>query len=645
MAQEKGNLSIHSENILPIIKKWLYSDTDIFVRELVSNATDAITKLQRLDAIGEANIPDDEAYAVRVILDKAASTIQIIDNGIGMTTDEVKQYINQIAFSGASDFVDKYKDKMEAGSEIIGHFGLGFYSAFMVAEKVQIDTLSYKDGAAAARWISDGGIEFEMSDSDKAERGTTITLYVGEDGKEFLEDYKLRTILKKYCGFIPVDLFFENAADAAKAAEAEASEDGEEAKEPEAPKPLNNKEPLWNKKPSDCTDEEYKAFFREVFNDYNEPLFWIHLNMDYPFRLKGILYFPKLKHELESIEGQVKLYSNQVYIADNIKEVIPEFLLLLKGVLDCPDLPLNVSRSFLQNDGYVSKMSGYITKKVADKLTGLFKNEREQYDKYWDDISPFIKYGCIREQDFYEKVKTAVLYKTTEDAFLTLEEYLAANEPKIGRKVFYVSNRQQQAQYVRLLTAQGVDAVVLDTRLDNPFMSYIESYEMGKNGENGEEGSEPLTFARIDSDLSDVLKDEAQETNEAEAETLSALFKKALGNEELAVKVESLKSDDVPAVILLSEQSRRMQEMSKMFGGGVGMGDMFKDEQTLVLNRANGLVSTLLGMADDEARGDDATMICEQLYDLAMMSHKPLESEAMNAFIMRSAKILARIAK
>jgi len=630
MAQEKGNLSIHSENILPIIKKWLYSDTDIFVRELVSNATDAITKLQRLDAIGEANIPDDEAYAVRVVLDQEASTIKIIDNGLGMTADEVKQYINQIAFSGATDFVNIYKDKMEAGSEIIGHFGLGFYSAFMVAEKVQIDTLSYKEGAVAARWISDGGIEFEMDESDKAERGTTITLYVGEDGKDFLNDYKLRTILKKYCSFIPVDLFFENVADEKKAADAE-NTDAED-KEPEAPKPLNDKTPLWNKKASDCTDDEYKAFFREVFNDYSEPLFWIHLNMDYPFRLKGILYFPKLKHELESIEGQVKLYSNQVYIADNIKEVIPEFLLLLKGVLDCPDLPLNVSRSFLQNDGYVSKMSGYITKKVADKLTGLFKNEREQYNKYWDDISPFIKYGCIREHDFYDKVKTAVMYKTTADTYLTLEEYLAANEPKIGKKVFYVSNRQQQAQYVRLLTEQGVDAAILDTRLDNPFISYVESYEEG------------LTFARIDSDLSDVLKGEGQ-TDENEAEALSALFKKAMGDEALLVKVESLKSDGVPAVILLSEQSRRMQEMSKMFGGAAAMGDMFKEEQTLVLNRTNGLVGKLLELSGDEARAADSEMICAQLYDLAMMSHKPLESEAMNAFVTRSAKILERIAE
>jgi len=631
MAQEKGNLSIHSENILPIIKKWLYSDTDIFIRELVSNATDAITKLQRLDAIGEANVPADEAYYVKVILDKEASTIQIVDNGIGMTADEVKQYINQIAFSGANDFVNKYKDKMEAGSEIIGHFGLGFYSAFMVAEKVQIDTLSHKEGAVAARWISDGGIEFEMDDSDKAERGTTITLFVGEEGKDFLEDYKIRTILKKYCGFIPVDLFYENAADEKKPA-IEVSEDGEVTKN--EPAPINNKEPLWNKKASECTEEEYKAFFRSTFNDYNEPLFWIHLNMDYPFRLKGILYFPKLKHELESIEGQVKLFSNQVFIADNIKEVIPEFLLLLKGVLDCPDLPLNVSRSFLQNDGYVTKMSGYITKKVADKLTGLFKNDREQYNKYWDDISPFIKYGCIREKDFYEKVKTAVLYKTAGEAYLTLEEYLAANEPKIGKKVFYVSNRQQQAQYVRLLADQGVDAAVLDTRLDSPFISYIEGYEEG------------VSFARIDSDLSDVLKDTDVEANTEEAEALTVLFKKALGNEDLQVKVESLKTSDVPAVILLSEQSRRMQEMSKMFSGMGSMPpDMFKQDETLVLNRTNNLVGMLIGMAADEARAEDADMICAQLYDLAMMSHRPLESEAMNAFVARSAKILARIAQ
>jgi len=628
MAQEKGNLSIHSENILPIIKKWLYSDTDIFLRELVSNAADAITKLQRLDAIGEASIPDDEAYFIKVVLDKANSQIRIIDNGLGMTADEVKQYINQIAFSGANDFVNRYQDKMEAGNEIIGHFGLGFYSAFMVADKVQIDTLSYQDGAVAARWLSDGGIEFEMDDSDKTERGTTITLFVGESGQDFLEDYKLRTILRKYCGFIPVDLFYENTADEKKPVEV--SDDGEVTKN--EPAPMNDKAPLWNKKPSDCTDDEYKSFFRQVFNDFNEPLFWIHLNMDYPFRLKGILYFPKLKHELESIEGQVKLFSNQVYIADNIKEVIPEFLLLLKGVIDCPDLPLNVSRSFLQNDGYVAKISSYITKKVADKLTGLFKNEREQYDKYWDDISPFIKYGCIREKDFYDKVKAAVLYKTAADTHVTLEEYLAANEPKIGKKVFYVSNRQQQAQYIRLLAEQGVDAAILDTRLDNPFMSYIESYEEG------------VSFARIDSDLSDVLKNE-DAADERDVEALTALFKKTLANDDLKIKVENLKTDDVPAVILLSEQSRRMQEMSSMFGGMGTMPDMFQNEETLVLNRTNALVGKMIDIAADENRAEDAALICAQLYDLAMMSHKPLASDAMNAFVARSAKILARIAE
>jgi len=637
MAQEKGNLSIHSENILPIIKKWLYSDTDIFIRELVSNATDAITKLKRLDSLGEVDLPDDEPYAVKVVLDKAASTIKVIDNGLGMTADEVKQYINQIAFSGANDFVSKYQEKMDAGSEIIGHFGLGFYSAFMVADKVQIDTLSYREGAVAARWISDGGIEFEMDDSDRTERGTTITLYVGESGQDFLEDYKLRTILRKYCSFVPVDLFFENAAEEKKPP-VEINEDNEEITVNE-PKPINERNPLWNKKAGDCTDEEYKDFFRKTFNDYNEPLFWIHLNMDYPFRLKGILYFPKLKHELESIEGQVKLYSNQIYIADNIKEVIPEFLLLLKGVLDCPDLPLNVSRSFLQNDGYVTKMSGYITKKVADKLTGLFENEREQYDKYWDDIAPFIKYGCIREKDFYDKVKNAVLYKTSDSKYLTLDEYLAANEPKIGKKVLYASNLQQQAQYVRLLADQGVDAAVLDTRLDAPFISYIESYE------GGGEGEEKVTFARIDSDLSDVLKNEAG-TDEAESTALSALFQKVLANEELAVKVENLKTSEVPAIILLSEQSRRMQEMSKMFGGmGAMPSDMFKSDETLVLNRTNRLVARLLTLADDDTRADDASLICAQLYDLAMMSHRPLDSDAMNAFVSRSAKILEKLAK
>ncbi|GHU76003.1 molecular chaperone HtpG [Clostridia bacterium] len=632
---ETGNLSINSENILPIIKKWLYSDTDIFVRELVSNAADAITKLRKLNDMGETTLPEDNKFKIDVALDPEEKTITFSDNGIGMTADEVKQYINEIAFSGANDFVEKYKDKIDKEGGIIGHFGLGFYSAFMAADKVTIDTLSYKEGSQSAHWECTGGIEYSMTEGNKTERGTTITLHIGEDAKEFLETYKLRQTLHKYCGFIPVEIYFETAKTAEeKEAEEHHVHDENCHHEEHAPVPINDTAPLWTKQPSECTDEEYKEFYRKVFADYNEPLFWIHLNMDYPFNLQGILYFPKLKHELESIEGQVKLYSNQVFIADNIKEVIPEFLLLLKGALDCKDLPLNVSRSFLQNDGYVTKMSSYITKKVADKLNSLYKKDREQYSAYWDDISPFIKYGAIKDKDFYDKVKDAVLYKTINGKYVTLPEYLEAAKEKHENQVYYVSNEKQQAQYIKLFKDFDMDAVILSTNLDNPFMSYVESY-----------GGD-IKFNRIDSDISSNMKNEPSEPAEGDEtdKTLEELFKTNLGNDKLQIKVESLKSEEIPAIVLLSEQSRRMQEMSKMFGSIPGMPFGGGNDETLVLNKSNKLIQTLLRLKDDESRKEDTTLICEHIHDLAYMSHEPLDVAAMNKFVERSNKILERIA-
>jgi len=635
---EKGNLSINSENILPIIKKWLYSDSDIFIREQISNACDAITKFQKLVQIGEAQTDSDTKYSVKVVLDKKNKTIKFIDNGIGMTADEIKQYITQIAFSGANDFINKYKDKMDESNDIIGHFGLGFYSAFMVADKVEINSFSYKEGAKAAKWVCDGGIEFEMDESDKSERGTEITLYIGEDGKDFLNGYKIREILTKYCYFMPIEIFFEeeNIIENNKENEENSDvidgdeEENKEDEKKEEPKPINNTAPLWLKQPKDCTDEEYKKFYHEVFTDFNEPLFWIHLNMDYPFRLKGILYFPKLKHELESIEGQVKLYNNQVFIADNIKEVIPEFLLLLKGTIDCPDLPLNVSRSFLQNDGYVTKMSSYITRKVADKINSLFKKDRSEFEKFWDDISPFIKYGCIREKDFYDKIKDSLLFKSINNNYVTLNEYLDKNKDKNENKIFYVSNEQQQAQYIKMFKDTDMNAVILSTNLDNPFISYLESY------------SSDLKFLRIDSDISENLKS-SNETDKELTEKLENLFKENLDKKELKVKVESLKAENVSAVMQLSEQSRRMQEMSHLFGTA-DMG-MFPTDETLVLNSNNNVVKLLLEIKDNQDKKDDVKMICEQIYDLAMMSHKPLEMEEMTKFIERSNKILEMIAK
>jgi molecular chaperone HtpG len=661
MSRENGNISIHTENILPIIKKWLYSEKDIFIRELVSNSNDAIIKLKKLVSIGEASLQEAEKLFIKVIINKDERTIKVVDNGIGMTEDEVKKYINQIAFSGAVDFLEKYKDKTDDSNQIIGHFGLGFYSAFMVSDKVSIDTLSWQSGASAVRWISSGGTEFEMDDSDRSERGTTVTLYLADDSQEFLEYQKMRDVLEKYCSFLPFEVFLEDAAKkgdvsqkedkgdvsqkkkikdavdaAAKEIHAEADEDSDiDADESEElQKPLNDTHPLWLKAPKDCTDEEYKEFYKKVFHDFNDPLFWIHLNMDYPFNLKGILYFPKLKHEFETIEGQIKLYYNQVFVADNIKEVIPEFLMLLKGVIDCPDLPLNVSRSFLQNDGYVARISAHITKKVADKLTSMFENNRENYNKYWDDINPFVKYGCIREEKFFEKVKEIVIFKTTRGDYVTLKDYLERNSTKHKDKVFYVTDEKQQAQYIRLFTEHDMEAVILNTMIDNHFMQFL---EMKENN---------VKFSRIDSDISDSMKEEGTGADKAELiKELERIFKEAVGNDKLKVQVEALKSTAISGMILLSEYSRRMQEMSKMYGmGGTDMSGMFPDEQTLVLNSNNTLIQAVVKLAGNEARKDDASLICQQVYDLAMMSHKQLDPGAMTKFIERSNVLLGKLA-
>ncbi|MCL2365244.1 MAG: molecular chaperone HtpG [Defluviitaleaceae bacterium] len=645
---EKGNLSIHSENILPIIKKWLYADMDIFARELVSNGVDAITKLKKLVEFGEApHILPDEKYAVHVIVDKENKLLHFQDNGIGMTEDEIKEYINQIAFSGANAFMEKYKDVKDG--EFIGHFGLGFYSAFMVADKVEIHTLSYREGAAPMRWSCDGGIEYEMQPGDRTDRGTCITLHVNEDGEDFLQEYKLREVLQKYCGFVPVEIYVEavntdepvddeadddNGDDVidvdADGAEDKNSDDATDAPaEEKKPEPINDIAPLWLKKAQDCTDDEYKTFYRKMFSDFNDPLFWIHLNMDFPFRLKGILFFPKMKHDLEYIEGTVKLFNNQVYVADNIKEVIPEYLLLLKGVMDCPDLPLNVSRSFLQNDANVKKMSGYISRKVADKLNSLFKRDRDVFNGYWDDIAPFIKYGCIKEKDFYDKIKGSALYKTTDGTHKTMAELTEGKDKPA--KVFYVTDAQVQSQYVRLFKEQGLEAILLTTNLDVPFISYLETYEPD------------VKFNRIDSDLTDALKDDATEGEETTHEGLQTKLRELLGDEKLKVEVQTLKSSGVSSVMLLSEQSRRMKEMSKMFGG-MDMPGMFAEELTLVLNKNHGLVQTLLAMQDQPDRAEDAALIAQHLHDLALLSHKPLEDDKMTAFIERSNRLLEMVA-
>lgn len=636
MEQEKGSISINTENIFPIIKKWLYSEKDIFIRELVSNASDAINKMKKLNVMGEADLPEDTKYEIKVVVNKNDKTIKVFDNGLGMTADEVKKYINQIAFSGAVDFIEKYKDKSDDG-QIIGHFGLGFYSAFMVSERVQIDTLSYQKGATAVRWISDGGTEFEMSDSDKTDRGTVITLFLTEDSLEFVDEYKMRQTLEKYFSFLPIELYLEDAAKEPEKVEEKPAEaaDGEnkteEKAEPAAPKPLNDTTPLWLKNPRDCTDEEYKKFYTKVFHDFNEPLFWIHLNMDYPFNLKGILYFPKLKHEFETMEGQIKLYYNQVFVADNIKEVIPEFLMLLKGVLDCPDLPLNVSRSFLQNDGYVNKISSHITKKVADKLTSIFENERENYDKYWNDINPFVKYGCIREEKFYDRVKDIIIYKSTKGNYVTLNEYLENNKEKNDKIVYYVSDENQQAQYINMFNDNDMEAVILTSMIDNHFMSLIESKVEG------------VKFNRIDADISANMKEENTGIAEDDVSYLEKLFKDTINDEKLKIQVEALKNETVPAVVLLSEQSRRMQEMSKMYGGGMDMSGMFPKEQTLVLNSSNKLVKAIIDLKNDESKKDDVKLISEHIYDLAMMSHEQLKPEEMSKFIARSNEILMKL--
>ncbi|WP_105614283.1 molecular chaperone HtpG [Vallitalea okinawensis] len=630
MAHENGNLSIHSENIFPIIKKWLYSDKDIFIRELISNSSDAISKLKKLNIMGEVEIGENTDFRITVEIDQEAKTIKVMDNGIGMTADEVKKYINQIAFSGAEDFLTKYKDKTSE-DQIIGHFGLGFYSAFMVASKVEIDTLSYQENAKPVHWICEGGSTYEMEEGSKDTRGTTITLHVGEDSEEFLNEFTLRQTIQKYCSFMPFEIYLETIKNEEPKAEETADEDKAEDAEPAAPTPLNDPTPLWLKKPSECTDEEYKAFYHKVFMDFKEPLFWIHLNMDYPLNLKGILYFPKLGNEFETAEGQVKLYCNQVFVADNIKEVIPEFLLLLKGVIDCPDFPLNVSRSFLQNDGYVTKISEYITKKVADKLKQISKKEKENFEKYWDDIHPFIKYGCLRNDKFYDKVKDIVIYKTTKGEFITLPDYLERNRDKHENKVFYVTDENQQSQYIKMFDEHDMEAVILPTTIDQPFISHIEM----KNNE--------VKFARIDADLTDLMKSETdEEQNKTLGEDLQKLFTETLGKE-VKVKAENLKTASVSAMILLSEESRRFQDMAKMYGNMGMMGMPMENDETLVVNTNNNLIEYLIANKDNEDRKEELKIVCEQVYDLAMLSHKPLEPEAMTRFIQRSNDILTKL--
>ncbi len=617
----KGNISVDSENLFPIIKKWLYSDKDIFLRELVSNGCDAVTKLKKLAGIGEAQISEDEKFKVTVSIFKDAKKLVISDNGIGMTAEEIDKYINQIAFSGASDFLAKYKEEDDKGAQIIGHFGLGFYSAFMVSDSVEIDSLSYQDGAKAAKWTCDGSMEFELSDGERTERGTTITLNIAEDSEEFLEEGTIRSILHKYCAFLPIEIYLETPD---KKEECDCGhEHGEE--EHEEPKPINNTDPLWMKKPSDCTDEDYKEFYRNVFMDFNEPLFWIHLNVDYPFNLKGILYFPKINHEFAGQEGQIKLYNNQVFVADNVKEVIPEFLMLLKGVIDCPDLPLNVSRSFLQNDGYVKKISAHITKKVADKLTSIYNTEKENYEKYWDDINVFIKYGCLRDEKFYDKVKDVIIYKDLDDKYVTLDAYLDGKEKK---DVYYVSDPVVQSQYIKMFKDQGLNALVLPTMMDTHFISFVEMKQSD------------VKFKRIDSAINDISDEgEKDEAAKAEDEKLIEKFKEKIGDESLKIEVQALKDENVPAVILLGEQSRRMQEMYRAYGQQMaGMADMFKDEFTLVLNSNNALIKKVDTLSDE-----DAELVIGHVYDLAKISHSPLGAEQMTRFVERSNKLLGKL--
>ncbi len=614
----KGTLSIHSENIFPIIKKWLYSDHDIFIRELVSNSADAILKFKKLCDMGEATCSADEAYEIHVTLDAKNRTITVSDNGIGMTQEEVEKYINQIAFSGAEDFLEQYKDKMDQ-DQIIGHFGLGFYSSFMVADTVEIHTKSYQEGSEPVIWTCDGGTDYEITPGDRAERGTDIILHISEDGNTFLNEYELRSIIEKYCNFMPVPIFLDIIKEETKE---DTKADDQETETPEEPQALNDTNPLYTKMPNECTDEEYKEFYQKSFADFNEPLFWIHLNMDYPFNLKGILYFPKLKHEFETIEGKIKLYNNQVFVAENIKEVIPEFLLLLKGVIDSPDLPLNVSRSLLQNDGFVTKLSDYITRKVADKLNSLYKKEKDNYIKFWDDISPFIKYGCIREPKFFDRMKKSIIYKTTSDDYVTLDEYLERNKEKHENKIFYVSDATQQAQYIKLLKDNDLEAIFLTHSIDNAFMSHVEMQ------------NQKVKFSRIDADLADTLK--GDEVDQETQEKLTSLFKEAIGKEDLDIQVENLKTTSISGMMLLSEENRRMQEMMEMYG--MNLGGVAPDaKETLVLNQNSPLVQLISKTSDDK---ETSKMLCMQVYDLAMLTHKPLEADAMTAFIERSNKVL-----
>ncbi|MCC0654113.1 MULTISPECIES: molecular chaperone HtpG [unclassified Clostridioides] len=640
MEFEKGSISIHTENIFPIIKKWLYSDKDIFIRELISNACDAVSKHKRLISLGEISENNPSDYKITVSVNKGEGTLKFIDNGIGMTEEEIKKYINQVAFSGAEDFFNKYKDKMEESNDIIGHFGLGFYSAFMVSKKVQIDTLSYMEGATPVRWISEGGTEYEISESDsRHDRGTTITLFIDDDSKEFLDEFTVRGIINKYCSFLPVEIYLEDVERLereAKEAEEKAKKQKEDGKEEEVIdakviEPLNDTNPLWLKSPKDCTDDEYKEFYRKVFNVFDEPLFWIHLNVDYPFNLKGILYFPKLKNEFELTEGKVKLYNNQVFVADNIKEVIPEFLLLLKGVIDCPDLPLNVSRSFLQNDRDVSKISKHIIKKVADKLKSLCKNQREEYNKFWDDIQIFIKYGCLKDESFYEKVKECILFKTIDDEYITLQDYLEKCKEKHENKVFYVSDKEQQSQYIKLFKEYDLNAVVLNSSIDTHFISFMEYKENG------------VKFNRIDADLSDVLKDKNEnkdsEENKEEIAKIEGLFKEAVGERVKNYSVEGLKNEETPAMILVSEQSIRMAEMQSRFAG-MDLGMSFEEEKTLVINENSPIIKKLVSLKDDEEKKDKVALICNQIADLALLSNKELKPGELDSFVQRSNKLM-----
>ncbi|WP_299055907.1 molecular chaperone HtpG [uncultured Eubacterium sp.] len=660
---KNGSLSINSENIFPIIKKWLYSDHDIFFRELVSNGCDAITKLKKLDMIGEANVSSDEEFKIQVLANPELKTLTFIDNGIGMTEDEVDEYINQIAFSGAEAFLEQYKDKTSE-DQIIGHFGLGFYSAFMVADRVTINTLSYKDGAKAVLWDCEDGMDFTMSDSDKTTRGTEITLYLNEDSVEFCNLYRAEEVLNKYCSFMPIEIFLsdptkepeyetileeevtdkdtvvEHIVEPAKTEEKE-NEDGtketvevepekKKAKVLKRPVSISDTTPLWTKHPNECSDEEYKAFYHKVFMDYKEPLFWIHLNMDYPFNLKGILYFPKINTEYESIEGTIKLYNNQVFIADNIKEVIPEFLMLLKGVIDCPDLPLNVSRSALQNDGFVKKISDYITKKVADKLSGMCKTDKENYEKYWDDISPFIKFGCLKDEKFCDKMSDYVLFKNLDNKYLTFKEALEENKEKHENTIFYTNDPVQQSQYVNMFKNQGIDAVILKDNIDQPFISQLEAKNEG------------VKFKRIDDELNDSFTEELSEDESKDlTDKLTDAFKKALGRD-VTIKVQKLKDENISSMITVSEETRRMQDMMKMYGMAGMDPSMFGGAgETLTLNANNDLVKYIVANPE----GENTELICKQLYDLALISHTPLNPDSMTAFIERSNKILKILTK